>query len=384
MRAILHSFVFKLVWLGTQALMSSSTVINKMLNSTEVGALSLLPEWAEQEAVILAWPHANTDWQPWLSDVQLTYISLINAINAADAIVILLCREQEIGLIKSLVPYRSNVICTPCDYNDTWVRDYAFLSCESPNGNVPLNFLFNGWGQKFDARKDNEINNNTLAALCQLPMRNIDIVLEGGALEIDQNQHLLSTKSCLFNPLRNADLDEQSYLAVFKEQLGATQTSIFEHGHLEGDDTDGHIDTLVRFTPLHGLVIQGAYNRPSDNHFEGLFKLRMECQQAFPTHAIYELPLPYIINEDGDRLPASYANFLICNKSVLFPVYQQEEDSEALEIIQTAFPNHTIVPINCATLVQQFGSLHCITMQVPTNTLRPEVIEQGQNGVSEL
>lgn len=362
--------------------MSSSTSINKTLNLSGDSALTLLPEWAEQEAVILAWPHSDTDWQPWLSEVQLTYISLINAINEADAIVVLLCREQELGIIKSLISYRSKVVCMLCDYNDTWVRDYAFLSCESANGNVPVNFLFNGWGQKFAAEKDNEINTNTLAKICQLPMRNIDIVLEGGALEIDQNQHLLSTKSCLFNPLRNPDLDEQSYRRVFEDHLGASQTSILEHGQLEGDDTDGHIDTLVRFTPLHGLVIQGAYNRPSDSHFAGLFKLRMECQDAFPSHAIYELPLPHIVNDDNERLPASYANFLICNKSVLFPIYQQAEDLEALEVIQKAFPNHKIVPINCATLVQQFGSLHCITMQVPTDTLRPEVIEQGKNGVS--
>jgi agmatine/peptidylarginine deiminase len=110
----------------------------------------------------------------------------------------------------------------------------------------------------------------------------------------------------------------------------------------------------------------------------------MECQQAFPTHAIYELPLPDMHNEEGDRLPASYANFLICNKSVLFPIYQQKEDAEALEGIQKAFPNHKIVAINCAPLVQQFGSLHCITMQVPQNTLKPEIIEKAQNGVSEL
>jgi agmatine deiminase len=346
--------------------------------------LTLLPEWAEQEAVILAWPNADTDWQPWLDEVQVTYLNLITAINDANAIVILLCRQVELSLIKSLIPYSAKVLCITCDYNDTWARDYAFLTCESAHGNVPVSFRFNGWGQKFDATKDDKINQLVLAKLCQQPMQYCDIVLEGGALEIDQNQHLISTRSCLFNELRNGELTESEYVDIFAHQLGASMTSIFQHGHLEGDDTDGHIDTLVRFTPLHGLVIQGAYNRPSDDHFDGLFKLRMECQQAFPTHAIYELPLPNMHNEDSERLPASYANFLICNKSVLFPIYKQEEDVEALEIIQRAFPNHKIVAINCAPLVQQFGSLHCITMQVPVDTLKSEIIHKGQSGVSEL
>jgi len=346
--------------------------------------LTLLPEWTEQEAVIIAWPNADTDWQPWLEEVQLTYVDLINEINAASAIVILLCREQELGLIKSIIPYRAKVLCITCDYNDTWARDYAFLTCESANGNVPVSFRFNGWGQKFDASKDDKINQLVLASLCQQPMQHCDIVLEGGALEIDQNQHLISTHSCLFNELRNGALTEKEYVDVFTHQLGATNINILQHGHLEGDDTDGHIDTLVRFTPLHGLVIQGAYNRPDDDHFKGLCKLRIECEKVFPTHTIYELPLPNMHNIDGERLPASYANFLICNQSVLFPIYKQKEDTEALEIIQNAFPNHKIVAINCAPLVQQFGSLHCITMQVPMGTLKPEIIQKGQSGVCEL
>jgi agmatine deiminase len=346
--------------------------------------LTLLPEWAEQEAVILAWPNADTDWHPWLNEVQITYVDIINAINDANAIVILLCRKQELVLIKSLIPDTAKVLCVTCDYNDTWARDYAFLTCESANGNVPVSFRFNGWGQKFDATKDDTINRLILASLCQQPMQYCDIVLEGGALEIDQNQHLISTRSCLFNTSRNGTLTEKEYVDVFTHKLGAANISILEHGYLEGDDTDGHIDTLVRFTPLHGLVIQGAYNRPNDSHFDGLFKLRMECQKALPTHAIYELPLPEMHNQDGERLPASYANFLICNKSVLFPIYKQEEDVEALKIIQNAFPNHKIVPLNCAPLVQQFGSLHCITMQVPCDTIKPEIIEKGQTGVCEL
>ena len=155
-----------------------------------------------------------------------------------------------------------------------------------------------------------------------------------------------------------------------------------EHGHLEGDDTDGHIDTLVRFTPEGNLVIQAAENRPEDSHYAGLHALVEECKTKLPGRELYLLPLPDMYSEDGDRLPASYANYLICNRTVLLPVYQQQEDAEAVEVMQRAFPHHNIVPVNCATLVQQYGSLHCISMQVPCNTFKPDVVQQLNKGVS--
>jgi len=356
--------------------------MSKQATTQSSPSLTLMPEWAEQEAVILAWPHENTDWNAWLEEARHAYLAIISAINAAGACVILLCREKDIGLIKSLIHYQSNVLLVVADYNDTWARDYAFLTCETAHGNVPVSFTFNGWGQKFDASLDNKVNQSVLAGICQQPMKYFDCVLEGGALEIDQNHHLLSTSSCLYNPLRNSNVTEQDYLELFSQALGANQVSIFEDGHLEGDDTDGHIDTLVRFTPLRGLVVQGAFNRPQDGHFEGLYKLRLRCQAVFPDYKIFELPLPDIRNAQGERLPASYANFLICNDSVLFPIYQQVEDAQALEIIQKAFPNHRIKAIDCSTLVQQFGSLHCVTMQVPIATLKEHVIEQANSGVS--
>jgi agmatine/peptidylarginine deiminase len=154
-----------------------------------------------------------------------------------------------------------------------------------------------------------------------------------------------------------------------------------QNGHLEGDDTDGHIDTLVRFTPHKGLIIQSAFNRPADIHFEGLSALIKECQQVLPTHKIFELPLPYILNSQGDRLPASYANFLISNQHILCPIYQQAEDNLAIHVIQNAYPEFTIVPIDCLPLIQQFGSLHCISMQIPCGILKPEILRSLASGV---
>lgn len=347
----------------------------------ETGALTLLPEWAEQEAVILAWPHQNTDWKDNLDEARACYVQLIHAINQAGAVVILLCPSEEIGFVRSVVSMQAKMLIVEADYNDTWARDFAFLTCESAKGNTPISFEFNGWGQKFDASKDNQINQSVLAPLCQRTMLSVSTVLEGGAIEIDQNQHLLSTASCLFNPKRNGNISREKYHSLLAEYLGSQQITIFEDGHLEGDDTDGHIDTLVRFTPLHSIVVQGCFNRPDDTHFSDLYQLKFACEQSFPSHHVYELPLPYVVNKEGDRLPASYANFLICNRFVLFPVYQQPEDKQALEIIAKAFPNHKITALDCSALVQQYGSLHCVTMQVPFDTLKPEIINQAKRGV---
>nr|WP_136251076.1 agmatine deiminase family protein [Ningiella ruwaisensis] len=342
---------------------------------------TLLPEWAEQEAVVLAWPHDESDWQPWINEARTTYVKLIKAIADAGAGVILLCHQKDIGLAKSMIDLHLPVLIFQAEFNDTWTRDYVFLSCETARGNQPVEFVFNGWGQKFDARKDNLVNQQ-LSQLCQLSLVSCDTVLEGGAIEIDQNQILMSTASCLFNPKRNSEHTMQDYESVFTDLLGARQCHVFQNGHLTGDDTDGHIDTLARFTPLRGLVMQSAYNRPDDEHFTGLTALKFELEQAFSDYEIFELPLPDMRNSDGERLPASYANFLICNDCVLAPVYLQNEDEQALNTLQKAFPNHRIVAVDCSAIVQQFGSLHCITMQIPVNTLQPEVLNQMKKGVS--
>ncbi|MDM7859015.1 agmatine deiminase family protein [Alteromonas sp. ASW11-36] len=343
----------------------------------------LLPEWHPAEAIVLAWPAAHTDWAPWLDDAQNTYVNLITAINNAGAGVLLLCRHQDISAVKQRIPADARVLLIPAQYNDTWARDYAFLTCSDGQKHYPVEFVFNGWGQKFDASLDNQVNQTYLANLCREKLTSIDCVCEGGALEIDAAGHLLSTTLCLTNPLRNGELSKADYATLFIDSLGVSKTTLLDEGHLEGDDTDGHIDTLARFTPTNGLVVQSAYNRPEDSHFAGLSALVEECRKCLPEHEIFELPLPAMFNTDQERLPASYANFLICNDTVLCPVYGQPEDDIAIAIITSAYPRYQIVAVDCAVLVQQFGSLHCVTMQIPKGTLRDAVIDQLNRGVSE-
>jgi agmatine/peptidylarginine deiminase len=346
----------------------------------------LIPEWATQEAIILAWPNKNSDWAPWLEQARQTYCQLIKYINNNDTAVLLLVHTEDISdaqtLLAKLNISHPRILMIPAEYNDTWTRDYTFLTCQTEAGNQPVEFVFNGWGQKFDASKDNQINRYVLSDLCQLPLKSCELVAEGGALEINEDGHLLSTSSCLYNPKRNGDVNYETYQAVFKKSLGATAFTVLSHGELEGDDTDGHIDTLARFTPHQGLVIQSAYNRAQDSHYDNLSAFVKECRESFPQHTVYELPLPSVFNKDGERLPASYANFLINNAQVLCPIYQQPEDNDALAIIQQAFPTHKIIAIDCLAIVQQFGSLHCITMQVPTGTLKSAVVEKMNQGIT--
>lgn len=344
--------------------------------------MQLLPEWSPLEAILLAWPDEQTDWQPWLGDVQLTYASLIAAINQHQLPVILLARESEHAVIKATLPREAQVLIVNADYNDTWVRDYGFLTCQNGSQMQALDFGFNGWGNKFDASKDNQVNRTYLNPLLINPVQTIDLVLEGGALEINSHGELLSTAMCLLNPERNGDKTLESYQQDLTRYLGATRTIILEHGHLEGDDTDGHIDTLVRFTPDHNLVMQGAINKPDDDHFDGLQAMQHECAAHFPNARIFSLPLPEIFAQTGERLPASYANYLIANGAVFAPVYQEPEDQTALEILKRAYPGFTVVPVNCQPLIQQYGSLHCISMQIPTGTLKPDILQQCKHGVS--
>lgn len=343
----------------------------------------LLPEWHPQEAILLAWPDEQTDWKPWLSDVQRTYLSLIENISQNQTCVVLLVRELLLSAVQILLSEKriKGVLIVCADYNDTWVRDYGFLSCSDGSALYPIEYTFNGWGKKFNASKDNQINKKALSQLLNPSLQTYDLVVEGGALEINEDGHLLSTEYCLTNPKRNGSMTLMEYQQVFKEQLGASQVTILKQGYLEGDDTDGHIDTLVRFTPNKGLVVQSAFNRPDDSHFDGLSALTKEVTYHFPSHAIFELPLPVVYNQAGERLPASYANFLISNDQILAPIYQQPEDNEALDILRKAFPHHKIVPINSEPLIQQFGSIHCISMQIPRGMLNSSVLSTCENGV---
>jgi agmatine deiminase len=351
----------------------------------------LLPEWVTQEAVILAWPHQQTDWAPWLQDTRTVYLNIITHITQSTGVVVLLVAEQDIVDVQLQLANFTGVLIVPAQFNDTWVRDYGFLTVEHDGQLQPIEFEFNGWADKYAADLDTQVNRCYLAPLLSQPLISFPEIVEGGALEIDGDGHLLSTAQCLLHPKRNPQLTEQDYHALFSEYLGAQQVTILHHGHLENDDTDGHIDTLARFTLHQGIVYQGATNRPDDSHFCGLDAMAQELHSAFPDHTLFALPLPHImdgiddldnVGTGAERLPASYANFLIFNDLILAPVYGVPEDKDAMAVLARAYPHHQIIPVNCATLIRQYGSLHCITMQVPQGVIQPHWIAQALQQVT--
>ena len=328
-------------------------------------AYRLPAEWEPQSGVMLTWPHANTDWAPMLSEVRKTYDEMSYEIRQREALLL---------------------VGAPS--NDTWARDHGFISL-TPNPshvgegnnysqtgeNLLLDFCFNGWGEKFPADLDNAINRRLYdeGSVKGEYVDHLDFVLEGGSIESDGKGTIFTTSCCLLAPHRNQPLTREQIEERLKEYLYADRVLWIDHGYLTGDDTDGHIDTLVRIAPDNTLLYIGC-DDPKDEQYEEL-RLMEEQLRTFRTtdgksYRLKRLPLPRPIYDNGERLPATYANFLVINGAVLCPTYAQPDlDAEALRIIGEAFPDREIVGIDCRSLIKQHGSLHCCTMQFPEHIL---------------
>ena len=256
--------------------------------------------------------------------------------------------------------------------NDTWARDHGFITLVDDQGHARLlDFCFNGWGEKFAADLDNAINRRLYEEekLQGEYIDCLDFVLEGGSIESDGKGTVFTTTGCLLAPHRNQPLTQAQIEQRLKQELHAERILWIDHGNLTGDDTDGHIDTLVRICPNDTLLYVGC-DDPDDEQYTEL-KLMEEQLKTFRTldgkpYRLLKLPMPRPIYDDGDRLPATYANFLVINNAVLCPTYAQPDlDAEALRLIKEAFPDRDIVGIDCRSIIKQHGSLHCCTMQFP-------------------
>lgn len=331
-------------------------------------------EWEPQGAVLLAWPPTESDWTPWLDVVVPTYRALAAAICRHAPLVVLSNEtiEVERQLRLAGVPAdRVRIAAVPCD--DSWIRDFGPITVLEAGRPVALDFGFNGWGLKFAAVADNQATRRLHAAgmLGSAELRTVGLILEGGSIESDGDGTLLTTAACLLSPNRNPHLDQAGVEAVLREHLGAERVLWLHHGHLEGDDTDAHIDTLARLCPDDTI----AYVRcddEADTHHRDFLALERELR-ALRTRAgaPYRLvPLPWAkahhAPDDGRRLPATYANFLFVNGAVLVPTYDDPvTDAKALAAVADACPGFTIEGVPCSALVLQHGSLHCSTMQIP-------------------
>ena len=337
--------------------------------------IRLPAEWEPQDGVLLAWPHPDTDWQSMLPEVQAVYTDLIRQIVRFEK-VLLIGPEPETARLRleSAAIEMSRITICPVATNDTWTRDYGPITIELNGQPVLLDFGFNGWGLKFAANHDNQATRILKQQQALTPRLNtIGLVLEGGSIESDGRGTVMTTSQCLLSPNRNPQLSRQELEGAMQNLFGAQRVLWLDHGHLEGDDTDAHIDTLARLCP-NDTIIYVACDDPADSHYEPLQKMEQELKQLTTVNGtpyrLLALPWPSPkFDTEGNRLPASYANYLVINDAVLVPTYRDPVDNGALAMIALAFPGREIIGIDCLPLIEQHGALHCITMQLPQGVL---------------
>jgi agmatine/peptidylarginine deiminase len=340
------------------------------------GAWRFPAEWEPQSAVLIAWPHAGTDWAARLPSVEGTYVALVSAIVRFEACLVLVPDDRVLSHARQLLAAGgvdlAKVRFERLDYDDTWLRDSGPITLRGDGTRKLLDFHFTAWGGKFEAGRDDLVVSELRrrGVLAADAYERIDFALEGGGIETDGAGTLLSTWHCLSE--RHPGAGRGEITEKLKAWLHQERVLWLDHGYLEGDDTDAHIDTLARFAAPDAIVYQGC-DDPADSHYDELRAMAGELAALRTAggapYRLFELPWPRPILDEGRRLAASYANFLIVNGAVLMPVYGDPADGRAAQVMAQAFPDREIVPIPCRPLIWQNGSLHCLTMQLPVGVL---------------
>jgi len=327
-------------------------------------------QWETQEFVQLVFPHHDTDWNEYLDEAVEVFVDIANNISKYQKVLIV---AKELNKTKALFlksKYKKNLTFVKIDNNDTWSRDFGGITIEENEKMKILDFTFNGWGKKYPAKLDNKITRQLKlkGLLKQYSHQTISFVLEGGSIDSDGDGVIMTTSKCLLEKNRNPHLNKNSIEKQLISSLGAKKILWLNSGALIGDDTDSHIDTLARFISNDTIVYQSCDDENDENYQE--LKSMEEELKTFKNlkGAAYKLvALPWIEPKyyKEDRLPATYANFLIINEAILVPTYNDENDVKTIKIFKNLFPKRDIIGINCTTLIQQHGSLHCVTMQYP-------------------
>jgi agmatine/peptidylarginine deiminase len=334
------------------------------LKSTKI----LPAEWAEQSFVQLTWPHIDTDWAYMLEEVNTCFVNIATEIVKREKLLIICANTEEVKLLLRNVDF-SKITFVEMPTNDTWARDHGGITVLENGKKVIYDFAFNGWGMKFAANYDNQITRKLFKNKHfdeVFGYRNcLDFVLEGGSIESDGEGTILTTSECLLSDNRN-NKTKEDVEAKLKDYFGIKQVLWLNHGFLTGDDTDSHVDTLARLCCTDTIAYVKCEDE-NDEHYAELKKMEDELK-TFKTykHEKFQLiPLPMAdpVFEEGERLPATYANFLIINNAILLPTYNSPKDEIAKQQIQKAFPDREIIGVDCIALIKQHGSLHCVTMQ---------------------
>jgi agmatine/peptidylarginine deiminase len=339
----------------------------------------LIAESTAQSGVLLTWPHACSDWQDDIDAVTAVYVEIAREITRREPLVVICYDSAHQRQVEHTLANAG--ICGDALHlfqaptNDTWIRDYGPIAVSTGAERTLLDFSFNGWGNKHPAELDNTISTalNAAGLFAGTDFQHHSLVLEGGSIDTDGQGTLLTTARCLVHSGRNPGHDKHSLERVFHELMGTERVLWLDHGELEGDDTDAHIDMLARFCSPQTIAYLQCTD-PDDTHYPPLAAMEIQLQSFRRAdgepYRLIPLPLPRpVCGATGQRLPASYCNFLVINAALLVPVYNDPADAVALERLAAGFPDREIIPINCLALIQQYGSLHCATMQLPEGFL---------------
>lgn len=335
--------------------------------------LFLPAEWHRQQMVQLTWPHEGTDWNYMLAEVEACFLEIAKAISKRERVLVVAPDTDAVGKqLEEAGARMQNITLFQCETNDTWARDHAFITLLGDNVPHYVDFCFNGWGRKFEASLDNAINGKLYdAGIVKGEYEDCtSLVLEGGSIESDGKGTILTTSQCLLAPHRNQPMERDDIEKCLKRMLHADRVLWLDYGNLIGDDTDGHVDTIARLAPNDTIVYMQCTDKNDAQH-DDLNEMERQISELRTAegkpYRMLALPSPSPIHdEEGERLPATYANFLVINGAVLYPTYAQpENDAKAAEVLKEAFPSLEIVGIDCRALIKQHGSLHCVTMQYP-------------------
>jgi agmatine deiminase len=333
---------------------------------SELG-LRMPAEWEPHEATWIAWPHNQDDWPGRFEPIAWVYGEIVRKLSQVERVRILLQNddvEQNARTVLDKVGVQWEAIeFYPISTDRVWARDFAPLFVKDAAGKIAaVKWRFNGWA-KYENHLRDEAAGNAICDAAGFETWRLDMVLEGGSVDVNGAGLLLTTEECLLSPIqaRNPDLNKDEIEGALREYLGARQVLWLRNG-IAGDDTHGHIDDLARFTD-RDTVVMVSEDDPAEVNYAPLAE-NWQIIRQFPVKA-RKLPMPAPLYFEGQRLPASYANFYIANKLVLVPTFNDPNDRVALNILAECFQERKVIGINCVELVWGLGTLHCMTQQQP-------------------
>ncbi len=329
-------------------------------------------EWQKHDAIWLAWPYDPTTFPNRVDRVEATYVQIVKEIHTGEEVNLFVkdeeTKQRATKMFKEAGINLNRVHFYIFSYADVWFRDYGPIFVKNPRHELAMiHWNFNSWGEKYETLLKDKAIPDVINQKMQIKCFHPGIVLEGGSIDVNGEGTLLTTEQCLLNENRNPDLTKKQIEQYLSDYLGVTHFIWLKRGIL-GDDTDGHIDDLARF--VNPTTIVCAFQEDKTDPEYGVLNenyqiLSQSLDQDGNKIEVIKLPMPHLISDEGQQLPASYTNFYIGNEKVLVPVFDHKNDAKALAILQKLFPTRKVVGIRCVDLVYGFGTIHCISQQQP-------------------